>query len=129
VTRRPCAAKPQVNGAEGPAGRPNPMASRPHIEWVRCETWRLRSHIGSQESYARQSVETERSGRPATWMTARPSITSKPTQLCRWKLPLPLYKVPHSRIHTHHTLQAKPCQELRVKSSLHSGSGSSLRDR
>jgi hypothetical protein len=31
-------------------------------------------------------------------------VTSKPTQLSRWKLPRPLYKDPRGRIDTHHTL-------------------------
>jgi hypothetical protein len=42
VTRRPRGAKPQVKGAHGPAGRP-------HFDSVRAETWRLHSHVGSQE--------------------------------------------------------------------------------
>jgi hypothetical protein len=49
VTRRPHGDKPHVKGAQEPAGRPNPMASRPHFESVQAETWRLRSHVGSQE--------------------------------------------------------------------------------
>jgi hypothetical protein len=49
VTRRPCGAKPQVKGAQGPAGRPNPMANRSHFESVQAETWRLHSHVSSQE--------------------------------------------------------------------------------
>jgi hypothetical protein len=42
VTHRPHGAKPQVKGAQGPAGRP-------HFESVQVETWRLCSHVGSQE--------------------------------------------------------------------------------
>jgi hypothetical protein len=42
VTRRPRGAKPQVKGAQGPAGQP-------HFDSVRAETWRLHSHVGSQE--------------------------------------------------------------------------------
>jgi hypothetical protein len=38
-------------------------------------------------SLVRKSVETGRSSRPATWMAARQSINSKPTQLSRWKIP------------------------------------------
>jgi hypothetical protein len=49
VTCRPHGAKPQVKGASGPAGQPNPMVGRPHFESVQAETWRLRSHVGSQE--------------------------------------------------------------------------------
>jgi hypothetical protein len=49
VTRRPCGDKPQVKGAQGPAGRPNSIVGRPHFESVQTETWRLRSHIDSQE--------------------------------------------------------------------------------
>jgi hypothetical protein len=84
VTRRPHGAKPQVKGAQGPTGRPNPMAGQPHFESVRAGTWRLRSHISLEEN---------------------------PMPESRWKLgglsgssPLPLYKDPHGRIHTHHTL-------------------------
>jgi hypothetical protein len=49
VTRRTRGVKPQVKGAQGPAGRPNPMADRPHFESVQAETWWLRSHVSSQE--------------------------------------------------------------------------------
>jgi hypothetical protein len=49
VTRRPCGAKAQVKGAQGPADRPNPMVGRPHFELVRARTWRPRSHVGSEE--------------------------------------------------------------------------------
>jgi hypothetical protein len=47
VTRRPHGVKPQIKGAQGPAERPNPMASRQHFELVQAETWRLHSNIGS----------------------------------------------------------------------------------
>jgi hypothetical protein len=49
MTCKPCGAIPQAKGAQGPAGRPNPMAGRPCFESVQAGTWRLRSHIGSQE--------------------------------------------------------------------------------
>jgi hypothetical protein len=49
MTRRPHGAKPQAKGAQGPAGRPNPMASQPDVELVQAETWWLCSHIGSEE--------------------------------------------------------------------------------
>jgi hypothetical protein len=49
VTRRPRGAKPQVKGAQGPAGRPNPMAVQPYFESVQADTWWLHSQIGSQE--------------------------------------------------------------------------------
>jgi hypothetical protein len=49
VTLRPRGAKPQVKGAQGLAGRPNPMAGQPHFESVQAETWWLRSYVGSQE--------------------------------------------------------------------------------
>jgi hypothetical protein len=42
MTWRPRGAKPQVNGAQGQAGRP-------HFVSVQVETWLLRSHVGSQE--------------------------------------------------------------------------------
>jgi hypothetical protein len=80
VTPKPHGAKPQVKGAQGLAGRPNPMAGRPHFESVQAGTWPLpfthRFRIGS---YARESVETGRSTRSATWMATRPFTTSKPT--------------------------------------------------
>jgi hypothetical protein len=38
VTRRPRGAKPQVKGAQEPAGRPNPLAGRSHFESVQVET-------------------------------------------------------------------------------------------
>jgi hypothetical protein len=49
VTRRLRGAKPQVKGAQGLAGRPIPMAGRLHILSVKAETWRLQSHVSSQE--------------------------------------------------------------------------------
>jgi hypothetical protein len=38
LTCRPCGAKPQVKGAQGPASRPNPLAGWPHVESVKAET-------------------------------------------------------------------------------------------
>jgi hypothetical protein len=38
VTHRPGGAKPQVKGAQGPVGRPNPLADRPHFELVQAKT-------------------------------------------------------------------------------------------
>jgi hypothetical protein len=49
MTRRPHGAIPQAKGAQGPGGRPNPMASRPYFESVRAGTWWLCSHVSSQE--------------------------------------------------------------------------------
>jgi hypothetical protein len=49
VTRRPRGAKPQVKGAQGSSGRPNPLAGRSHFESVQAKTWWLRSYVGSQE--------------------------------------------------------------------------------
>jgi hypothetical protein len=49
MTRRPRGAKPQSKGAQGPAGRPNPMAGWPYFESVRARTWWLSSHVDSQE--------------------------------------------------------------------------------
>jgi hypothetical protein len=51
LTRGPCGAKPQVKGAQGPIGRPNPMAGRPHFELVRAGTWWLCSHINLEEDH------------------------------------------------------------------------------
>jgi hypothetical protein len=75
VTHRPRGAKSQVKGAQGPVGRPNPMASRPHFESVLAETWRLPSHIDSQEypmSESRWKPEGVAS-RPRGWPPGRPS--------------------------------------------------------
>jgi hypothetical protein len=38
VTHRPRGAKPQVKGAQGPVGRPNPLAYRPHFVSAQAET-------------------------------------------------------------------------------------------
>jgi hypothetical protein len=58
VTHRPCGAKPQVKGAQGPIGRRNPMAGRPDFESVQAKTWWLRSHIGSKEDHVPESPWT-----------------------------------------------------------------------
>jgi hypothetical protein len=42
VTHRPRGTKPQVKGAQGPVGWP-------HFESIQAKTWRLHSHISSQE--------------------------------------------------------------------------------
>jgi hypothetical protein len=42
VACRPHGVKPQVKGAQGPAGWPD-------FELVQAETWWLRSHVGSEE--------------------------------------------------------------------------------
>jgi hypothetical protein len=68
VTRRPHGAKPQVKRAQGPAGRPNPMAGRPHFESVQADLVATFTHRFTRVSYALESVETGRSGRPAMWM-------------------------------------------------------------
>jgi hypothetical protein len=49
VTRRSRGAKPQVKGAQWSAGRPNPMAGRPHFESVQVGTWQLRLDVSSEE--------------------------------------------------------------------------------
>jgi hypothetical protein len=49
VTHRPCGAKAQVKGAQGPVGRPNPMADQPDFVLVQVETWWICSQVGSQE--------------------------------------------------------------------------------
>jgi hypothetical protein len=38
VTRRPCGGQTTIQRAQGPAGRPKPMAGRPHFESVQAET-------------------------------------------------------------------------------------------
>jgi hypothetical protein len=49
LTHRPCGAKPQVKGSQGPASRPNPMAIQPHFESIWTGTWWLCSHTGLEE--------------------------------------------------------------------------------
>jgi hypothetical protein len=49
VTRRPRGAKPQVMGAQGPVGQPNPIAGQPDFESVQAETWQLHSHVRAEE--------------------------------------------------------------------------------
>jgi hypothetical protein len=79
VTRRTHGAKPQVKGAQGPAGRPNPMPGRPHFELVRAGTWRLRSHIGLEEDP--MLVSRWKLGgvadRPRGWLPGHPSPPNK----------------------------------------------------
>jgi hypothetical protein len=75
VTRKPRGAKPQVKGAQGPADQPNPMADRPHFESVQAETWRLHSHVGSQE-YPMPESRWKPAGvasQPHGWLPGRPS--------------------------------------------------------
>jgi hypothetical protein len=80
VTRRPHGAKPQVKGAQE-------LAGRAHFESVQAKTWRLRSYVGSQEHLC-PGVGGNREEWPVSHVDGRSaSITSKPTQLSRWKLP------------------------------------------
>jgi hypothetical protein len=44
VTRTPRGAKPQVIGAQGPAGQP-------HFELVQAETWWLHSYLSDSVDY------------------------------------------------------------------------------
>jgi hypothetical protein len=105
VTRRSHRAKPQVKGAQGSAGRPNPLASRPHFESVQVRTRRLCSHVGLEEDPMPEGQWKPGgvTGRPRGWPPDHPS---PPNQLnyTGGSSPLPLYKDPHGRIHTHHTL-------------------------
>jgi hypothetical protein len=75
VTRRPRGAKPQVKGAQGPVGRPIPMAGRPHSKSVQAETWWLHSHVGSLEYPMPQSwwKSGGLDGWPRGWPSGRPS--------------------------------------------------------
>jgi hypothetical protein len=41
-------AKPQVKGAQGPAGRPNSLAGQPGFESARLGTWLTHLYVGSQ---------------------------------------------------------------------------------
>jgi hypothetical protein len=75
VTRRSRGPKPQVKGAQGPAGPPNPMAGRPDFELVQAKTWRLHSHVSSKEDPMPESQWKSGgvAGRPRGWMPGRPS--------------------------------------------------------
>jgi hypothetical protein len=74
MTNIPRGAKPQVKGPQG-------LAGRPHFESVQTKTWRLHSHLGSQE-YPITKTRWKQAG-----VAGQPAITSKPTQLSRWKPP------------------------------------------
>jgi hypothetical protein len=75
VTRRPCEAKPQVKGAQGPVGQPNALSGQPHFELVQVETWWLHSYIGLQEYPMLESRWKlgGGAGRPRGWTPGRPS--------------------------------------------------------
>jgi hypothetical protein len=75
VTCRPCGAKPQVKGAQGLVGQPSPMAGQPHFESVQIETWRLRSHVGTQEYPMPESRWKPGgvAGQPCGWPLGHPS--------------------------------------------------------
>jgi hypothetical protein len=75
VARTPRGAKPQVKEAQGPVGRPNPMAGRPDFESVQVEAWRLRSHVSSEEDPMLNSWWKLGGvvGRPRGWPPGRPS--------------------------------------------------------
>jgi hypothetical protein len=105
VTCRPRGAKPQVKGAKGPAGRPNPIGGRPHFESVQAETWCLCSHVISQE-YPMPKSRWKLGGVAGRPRGQPPSCPSPPNQLnlVGVSSPLPLYNDPHCRIDTHHTL-------------------------
>jgi hypothetical protein len=68
VARRPHGAKPQVKGAQGPAGWP-------HFESVRVGTWWLRSHVGLEEDPMPESQCRPGgvAGRPRAWPPGHPS--------------------------------------------------------
>jgi hypothetical protein len=75
MTCRSCGAKPQVKGAQGPASWPNPVAGWLDFELVQAETWRLRSHIGSEEDLMPES-QWKLGGvasRPRGWPPDHPS--------------------------------------------------------
>jgi hypothetical protein len=68
---RPRGAKPQVKGAQGPAGRP-------HFESVQAETWRPRSYVGPQEHPVLESRWKPGgvAGQPCGWPPGSPSTTN-----------------------------------------------------
>jgi hypothetical protein len=75
VARRPRGAKPQVKGAQGPAGRPNLMAVRPHFESVQAGTLWLHSHVGLDGDPIPESQWKLGgvAGRPRGWLPGGPS--------------------------------------------------------
>jgi hypothetical protein len=68
VTHRPRGPKPQVKGAQGPAGRP-------YFELVQAETWRLPSYVSSQEYPMPESRWKLGgvAGQPRGWPLSHPS--------------------------------------------------------
>jgi hypothetical protein len=73
VTHRPHGAKPQVKGAQGTVGRP-------HFESVQAKTWRLRSHVGSQE-YPMPEIQWKLGGVASRPCGRPPDHPSPPNQL------------------------------------------------
>jgi hypothetical protein len=74
VARRPRGAKPQAKGAQGSADQSNPMAGRPDFESVQAKTWRLRSHVGSEEDPMPENQWKSRGvvGQPHGWPLGHP---------------------------------------------------------
>jgi hypothetical protein len=73
VTRRPCGAKPQVKGAQGPAKRLNPMAGPPHFSRFRPR------HGGYVHTLVHKSILCPRVGGnreewPAGHVDGRPAV-------------------------------------------------------
>jgi hypothetical protein len=88
--------------SKGPKGWP---AGRPHIESVQAETWWLRSYIGSQEHPMPESRWKLGGvgGMPHGWPPGHPSPPNQLNQV-GGSFPRPLYKGPHGRTHTQHTI-------------------------
>jgi hypothetical protein len=76
VTHRPCGAKPQAKGAQGPASQPNPMAGWQDFELVQAEIWWLCSHVGSEEDPMPESQWKKGgvAGWPRGWLPSHPSL-------------------------------------------------------
>jgi hypothetical protein len=73
MSRRPCGAKPHVKGAQG-------SADRLHFESIQAETWRLCSHVSSQEYPMSESrwKPGRAAGWPREWL---PDCPSPPNRL------------------------------------------------
>jgi hypothetical protein len=117
VTCRQHGAKPQVKGAQGPAGWHNPMASRPQLELVSSKTWPLHSYVGSQE-YPILESQWKLGGvadQPRGWPPGHPSPPNRLNQV-GGSSPRPLYKDIQDKIHIHHSSCSSPLVKVRFRS-------------
>jgi hypothetical protein len=101
-----------TRGPSGPnPGQVGPRGGRPWFESAQPGIWLTHLYIGSQGSIqGLKAVEAERSGRPETWMISRPSISSKPS-------PLPRYKPPMAKDSTTYSACSSPLVKVQFSSS------------